>query len=134
MDMPQLFSMQVSSVYIALCGLLLIVLTINVARGRIKHQVGIGDGGISALNQAIRVHGNAIEYMPMALLLLVAVENSGVSDGFVHILGSALVICRCLHAAGLYKSAGRTVPRFLGAIGTWLMILVSSVTVLVKVL
>ena len=134
MQMPIIFSMQVSSIYIALSGILLIALAGLVVRGRWQHEVGIGDGGVKDMNLKIRAHANATEYLPIALLLLVALENTGASAGLVHTMGCVLVASRISHAVGLGRSAGTSKPRFIGTLGTWLMILVSSLLGLINAL
>tara|TARA_R110002073_G_scaffold184125_1_gene342445 strand:- start:17 stop:415 length:399 start_codon:yes stop_codon:yes gene_type:complete len=123
--MTQGLSMDISMIYIALSGLLMVGLAVDVVRGRLKYQVGLGDGGHEALGRRIRVHGNAVEYLPIGLLLLLAVENSVSSGLLVHLLGGLLVFCRLLHGFGLRKSAGTSLPRFIGTAGTWSMMLVS---------
>jgi len=128
--MPNTFSMEISAIYMALCGILLVLLAAQVVRGRWQYRVGIGDGDNRNLNRLIRVHGNAAEYLPMALLLLLAVENTLGAAWPVHALGSLLVISRLLHAFGLGKSAGSSLPRFLGTAGTWAVMLVSAGIVL----
>ena len=60
--------------YAALLALLFVVLSGRVIKQRLKHQVGLGDGGQPALVRAIRVHGNFIENVPLALLLLLMYE------------------------------------------------------------
>ncbi len=35
-----------------------------------EYRVAYGDGGFSELQSAIRIHGNAVEYIPVALVLL----------------------------------------------------------------
>ncbi len=132
MSVPMMFSLETSSIYIALCGILLILLAIFVVAGRRKNLVGIGDGGIKAMNRAIRVHANATEYIPIALLLLVALESTGASAWQIHTLGCVLVASRIAHAIGLSKSAGTSMPRFWGTLGTWLMILVASIMLLIR--
>lgn len=121
--MTHAVSMHISMIYIALSGLLLVVLALDVVRGRLKYQVGLGDGGHKVLSRRIRVHGNAVENLPIALLLLLAVENAVSSGLLVHVLGSLLILCRLLHAYGLRKSAGTSLPRFFGTAGTWSMML-----------
>lgn len=132
MNLPHVISLDISSIYIALCGILLVFLAITVVRSRLKNQVGIGDGGVSQLNRLIRTHGNSTEYIPIALLSLVAVESTGTADWLVHALGSLLIVGRLLHAAGLSKSAGTSVPRVSGTICTMVMILTSSVILLIN--
>ena len=60
--------------YIAINGLLLLALSVNVVRFRVKHRVNLGDGGQPELRQAMRVQGNFAEYVPMALLMIAAFE------------------------------------------------------------
>ena len=116
--------MPVTAFYAGLCGLMLIVLTALVIRQRQKFQVGVGDGGHEELQRAIRVHGNFIENVPLALILLGLAESVGTVEPLLHAAGLALVVGRGLHAAGLGKSAGRTFGRFYGMILTWLALLV----------
>ena len=56
--------------YAALLGLILVYLSYRVVSYRVKYKVGIGDGGNTKLARAIRVQGNFVEYVPIALLLI----------------------------------------------------------------
>lgn len=56
----------VSALYAVLGALLLIKFSWDVVRLRTQYRVGYGDGGFSELQVAIRVHGNAVEYVPLA--------------------------------------------------------------------
>lgn len=114
-------SIHVTALYGALSGLWILILAVDVVRGRRQCAVGIGHGDQPFLARRIRVHGNAVEYIPMALLLLLFVELLEYGHGIVHGLGILLLVSRVLHAIGLRHSAGVTVPRFLGTAGTWLM-------------
>ena len=60
--------------YAALLGLILIYLSYRVVSYRVKYKIGIGDGGNTKLARAIRVQGNFVEYVPVALLLIFFVE------------------------------------------------------------
>ena len=53
------------------------------------------------LQYAIRAQGNATEYIPIALILLVLLELSGASLWLVHLGGVAIIVGRVLHAKGL---------------------------------
>ncbi len=61
----------VSALYIVLGAILLIKLSIDVVKLRMQYRVAYGDGGFYELQTAIRVHGNAVEYIPIAAILLV---------------------------------------------------------------
>lgn len=75
----------------------------------------------------LRVQANFVENVPMALLLLFLLEQSGLAALALHALGSALVICRLLHAWGMSRNAGANYPRLIGAQGTFLLLSVMSV-------
>jgi uncharacterized membrane protein YecN with MAPEG domain len=120
--------------YAGLLGLIYVPLGFRIALMRKKLRVGIGDGGQPDLARAIRVHGNFMEYVPLALVLLFAVEMQGWTAWTVHALGIALVAARLLHIFGLGSSIGVTIGRTAGMTLTWLMILVASVMLIRGVL
>ncbi len=100
--------------------ILLLVLSVLVTRQRRKHHVEIGDGGVPALNQAIRAFGNATEYVPAAMagLALLALVNA--PPLLIHPVGLILFAGRVLHAVGLSRSTEATLPRALGVLATWI--------------
>lgn len=119
--------MTITLLYGGLLALLLLFLSARVARLRGVHQVGIGDGGVDELARAIRVQGNFIEYVPILLVLIALIEGSGAPTWAVHVLGAVLVVCRAAHAFGLSGSIGVSAGRFVGASGTFLLLLVCGV-------
>jgi len=131
------FTIDISAVYIAISGLFLVLLSLDVIRGRWKYQESYEDGGLGdrnedPLSRRIRVHANAAEYFPVALLLLVAVENIVAISWVVHTLGVLLIVSRFTHAVGLRGMAGESLPRILGTAGTLTMISVAAILVLVN--
>ncbi len=117
----------VSTLYIGLNALLNLVLAILVVRARIKTETNIGDGGKEEMIKAQRVHGNNVEYVPITLLVLIAVEMAAAPVWLVHALGAGLTVTRAAHALGLSSSTGRTAGRFLGTLGTWVVLLAGSI-------
>jgi len=117
----------ITAFYASLLALLFIALSFNVIRLRFKLKVGVGDGGEKSLTKAIRIHGNFAEYMPLALLLLAGYELSGADSLWLHIFGSVLFIGRMLHAIGLSKSIGTSIPRFLGTITMFIVMLILAI-------
>ncbi|PLR39160.1 hypothetical protein CYR32_02730 [Chimaeribacter coloradensis] len=91
----------VSALYVVLGALLLIKLSVDVVRLRMQYRVAYGDGGFYELQTAIRVHGNAVEYIPIAALLLVMMEMNGADIWMVHLCGIMLLCGRLLHYVGL---------------------------------
>lgn len=93
----------VSALYIVLSTLMLIKLSIDVSRLRVQYQIAFGDGGFYELQTAIRVHGNAVEYVPIAMLLLVMMEMNGANGWMIHLCGIILLAGRLLHYYGLHR-------------------------------
>lgn len=116
----------ITPLYAGLLGLLLLVLSFNVSRLRASTKVVFGDGDVPALQRAIRAQANLVEYAPTGLILLAAIEAQGYSAHLVHALGILLLVARLLHGFGLARNAGATAPRAIGAMLTWLMILLAS--------
>ena len=90
-----------SSLYAALAALLIIRLSLGVIKLRRAHKVRLGDGGVPELQAAIRAQGNAVEYIPISLILLLLLELGGGHPVLVHAGGIALLAGRLLHARGL---------------------------------
>jgi len=124
----------VTPLYAGLLGLLLIFLAFNVSRYRVGLKISSGDGDHPGLRRAIRAHGNLTENAPIGLILLAAIEAQGFTEITIHVLGSALVIGRMLHAFGLARHEGRSVGRALGILLTWLMILATSLLAIYSVI
>jgi uncharacterized membrane protein YecN with MAPEG domain len=110
-----------SPIYIALLALLLLFISVRVSLVRRRYGVGMGDGGHEELLRAIRAQGNFVEYVPIALLLILAADLVGHDKIFVHILGIMLVVGRVFQAWGLSMTTG---PSFGRAAGTGLTFLV----------
>ncbi|MEJ4044539.1 MAPEG family protein [Erwinia sp. SLM-02] len=91
----------VSALYVVFGALLIIKFSLDVVRLRRQYRISIGDGGVSDLQLAIRIHGNAVEYIPLAVLLLVVMEMNGADIWLVHLLGLFFFFGRLLHAWGL---------------------------------
>lgn len=116
----------ITALYAGLFGIKLIVLSARISLGRMRYRVGIGSGGERRLERMIRVQGNFVEYIPVALLLLLLNELNHASAFFLHAIGIALLAGRLLHAVGLSQYAGRSFARWTGTGLTWIPILILS--------
>ncbi|HQS11397.1 MAG TPA: MAPEG family protein [Xanthobacteraceae bacterium] len=114
----------ITGLYAALCAFLILALSLRIVALRRRLRVGIGDGGDAGLARAIRAQANAIEYIPLLLVMLLIAENNGAGMVFVHACGMVLLLARLLHAVGLSGSAGVSFGRFWGTLLTWLVLLV----------
>ena len=124
----------VTAIFAAILGLLAAALTANVIIHRVRLKVDSGDGGLPAMAQAIRAHGNFAEHVPLALLLIAAVEMLGAARWLVVALGAALLVARLASALGLGRSLAGTPPRQIGAALTLAVTIVASVTILATAL
>jgi uncharacterized membrane protein YecN with MAPEG domain len=111
---------KISLLFASLHVLLMLALAVPVVVHRNTHRIGIGDGGDRRLARKIRVHGNFVEYVPMALLVLALLELCVLPAPWLWGLGGALLLGRLLHAFGLSRSGGYSVGRFTGTLLTWL--------------
>lgn len=116
----------VTPLYAGILGLFYIVLSFFVIRGRFKHKIEVGDKGSDDLFRRIRVHGNFIEYVPVALILILLAEQEGAPEKLIHALGIALVFGRVMHAVGFYHRSGISIGRSGGMVITFLVILMAS--------
>ncbi len=88
-------------IYAAIFAVMLVALSLRVAKTRGDVRIAIGDGGNVLLRRAIRVQGNFTEYVPMALILFTFVEMQGWPRWLVHGLCLVLLAARALHAYGI---------------------------------
>jgi uncharacterized membrane protein YecN with MAPEG domain len=118
----------VSAIYIALLTLLIIFLAYRVTLFRRSENIALGDDkGSKAMKSAVRVHANAVENVPLALILLVALELNSLNPLLLHVFGTVLFVSRLAHAYGLSKRNGPSIGRFYGTLFTWLNMLVMAV-------
>lgn len=87
--------------FTACCALMQCLLTVLVIRRRLKAGVYFLDGGDDPLLRRIRAHGNFAETAPMALLLMVLLELSGLDRVWLIVFGVALLLGRVIHATSL---------------------------------
>ena len=123
--------MRISMLTAGLLGILLILLSGYVIAGRVKFKIDLGDGDKPAMQQRIRAQANFVEYVPMALILLMLVEYAAIGPRWLTMaMGAALVLGRVLHAQGLIASAGATFGRFVGTNLTALVIMTGAIALL----
>lgn len=113
--------------YTGLLGLMMLALTYNVIRNRLKHKVPLLTGNDNPeMLKAVRIHGNFAEFVPFALLIMGFAEYNGAPGWFIHALGIALVAGRVLHVWGLSGTIGTSPGRLWGSILTHVVYLAGS--------
>ena len=114
----------VTGLYAGLLVLLLLVLGVRVTLLRTKLRVGTGHGNDPRLARAIRVHGNALEWIVPMLLVMLLAEIDGANRSFLHVCGATFLCARVAHAVGLSHTTKESRGRFWGMAGTWLVVIV----------
>ncbi len=112
----------ISALYAGILALLIVVLAMNVTVHRVTLRVSLGDGGKPQMQRMIRLHGSAIEYVPLGVLLMGLYELDGGSPFALHATGIALVLGRLLFVAGVWNNDAPNPIRATAAMLTWLVI------------
>ncbi len=116
----------VTSLYAAIFGLLLIPITYAVGLRRMKTRTSFLDGGDEVLLRRMRSHGNFVEYVPFALVLIGLAELNGAPTAYVHGMGALLLLSRIVHYVVInFKPI--VIVRVISMLGTTAVFLLSSV-------
>ena len=110
--------MQLTMLTAGLLGLLIVALGLRVSAIRRSAHVSLGDGGNPVLEQRIRAHGNAVETIPIALILLGLAERALGQPWYLVAMAVVLVIARLIHPIGMAMPSPNA-ARVLGILGTW---------------
>lgn len=99
-------TLPITSLLAGIFALLMMPLSLQVSMRRVKlGGVSFGDNGDETLRRRIRAHGNFIEYVPTALIVVGLIEYGGGAKSLVIGLACAFLVSRLLHAVGmLYTS------------------------------
>lgn len=121
-------SMPVTLMYASFFALFALVLSFRAGsyRGKIGISVLHGSPEDMELAQRVRVHQNFLEYVPMILIVMGAIELSGGSRMFLYVAGDLLIIARIAHMIGLRHDNMSHPGRVIGAGGTALIMLAAS--------
>lgn len=114
---------QVTALYASVLTILVIALSNVVSAQRARAKVSIRHGDDSSLALWIRRHGNLVENVPLALLLMMLCEARGLGAGVLHAMGILLIVARLAHLVGLDAARLTSPLRIAGGIGTQLVML-----------
>lgn len=113
--------MQLTMITAGMLGLLIVVLGLRVSAIRRSAHVSLGDGGNPLLEERIRAHGNAVETIPIALILLGLAERALGQPWYLVAMAVVLVVSRLIHPIGMARPSPNA-ARVLGILGTWSVI------------
>jgi len=121
-------SIPISLTYASIFALFALVLSFRAGsfRGKSGLSILFGEPVNMELAERVRVHQNFLEYVPMILIVMAAIEANGGSHMFLYIAGDLLIIARIAHAMGLKHDNMAHVGRLIGAGGTALITLACS--------
>jgi uncharacterized membrane protein YecN with MAPEG domain len=127
-------TLPVTALYTALFLVLMVGLSLQVVRMRMREGVSLGDGDSKPLRQAIRVHGNAAENIPFFLIGLGALESLSAAPTALLIYGGVFFLARLTHVLGLSRRRTVNPLRQAGVLLSWLIMLALAVHLLVLAL
>jgi uncharacterized membrane protein YecN with MAPEG domain len=78
------------------------------------------------LQRKVRAYGNFTEYVPIALLFILALELMSSQSWLLWLLGGAITIARIFHAWGVITTYGPSPSRAIGFFLTWFVYLVGA--------
>ena len=90
--------MPITMFYAGCLALVFVVLSARAIQRRGQTGVNLGDGDNEAMIRIMRGHANFAEYVPLALILIAALELQGLAALWIHGLGGTLLVARILHA------------------------------------
>jgi uncharacterized membrane protein YecN with MAPEG domain len=91
----------ITLLYGGLTSLLLALLGLNVSLARVSSGAGLHSQVDAEMHRRIRSHGNAAEWVPISVLLLLVLELSGAPSLPLHALGGSVFAGRLLHAGAV---------------------------------
>lgn len=118
-----------SAIYASIGAFIIVWLSLNVIKVRTSTHILLGDGDNEQLKTAIAAQFNAIEYIPIALLLLFVLDYNNANLIIVHALAIVFFTGRIIHAKGLLS--GKLNARILGMqITIWSIIALAVINIL----
>ena len=119
------------AVYVSINVLINVGLAFRVIRLRVKTRTSYGGGDDTALEWAIRAHGNNAEYAAFALASLVLLALLDCPAIIAHLIGSTYTVGRLLVAYAHGWQFGRGKLRQVGMGLTFLSLIGSSIALIV---
>ena len=118
-------SMPITLMYASVFAIFALILSFRAGGIRAKTGVSVlyGDPPDPNLIERSRVHQNFLEYVPMILIVMGAIEINGGNHMFLFVVGDLLFLVRVAHAIGLKHDNISHKGRLIGAVGTALITL-----------
>lgn len=118
--------MPITMFYAGLLALWFFILSWRVIQKRTAGKINLGDGGDSDMLRRIRGHANFAEYVPLVLVLLALLEQSGLQAWAVHAMGGTLLVARVIHGYAFSFTEKWFFGRFAGTLVTFIVMVVAA--------
>ena len=122
--------MPVTPLFAAILAIIYVWLFFGVIKHRFSKQISLGSADDKSLEKAIRIQGDFYEHVPISLILIWFLEIITYSSSLTFILGCVLILARFAHIISLNDIATKMIFRQIGVLGTFAVILVSSVVLI----
>lgn len=90
-----------TAIYACILAVLICRLAMNVIKARRKNKVALGDGDCQELIIARSAQANAVDYCPIALILMLFLELNGGHLIAIHVVGILFVTGRIIHSRAI---------------------------------
>ena len=107
-------SLPITALYAGPLALIILWTAFGVVSIRRAEKISLGHGGNALLECRIRGHANAVETIPIALILLGLAEGLGTPSWVLHLLGLMLLAGRAVHALHFRELREGITLRFYG--------------------
>ncbi len=79
-----------------------------------------------ALVRKVRAHGNFVEYVPLGLLFILALELMRSPNWLLWLLAATLTVGRIVYAWGVINTYGPSIGRAIGFFATWFVYIIGA--------
>ena len=100
------FAFPVTAICAALLGALMVFMTASLALHRRRKLVSYGDGGDGQFAKRLRGQGNAVEQIPISLILLGFAEATQNPVAVIWLIAALMISGRFLHAWQFWNRGG----------------------------
>ncbi|PCJ38139.1 MAG: glutathione S-transferase [Alphaproteobacteria bacterium] len=118
--------LQITALYAGILALIMVFLAYKTSARRREAKISLGTGDDAIMEKRSRAFGNFIEFVPMMILLMAIIEIQEHRPVIIHIFGIATVAGRLFHAMGMTGVLKAVNGRFVGAILTYLSLLLAG--------
>ncbi len=118
----------ITPIYAGLLAVLFFWLSLRVSLIRMKGPTP-DDAAVNRLRRAVRAQGNASEYIPLGLIMVLILEIQGAPYWLVHVFGLALLVGRIGHFVSFTLPSARFLTQ-ISIVLTYSMICFSGLFVL----